>query len=333
MTRRPHDALFKAALAAPRHAAALLRALLPAEVSAAIAWDTLERDSASSIDAALVDRHGDLQFKARLPSGEPALLILLLEHQSTEDPAMPLRGLSYQVQAWERFRRDHQDARWLPPIIAAVISHVPGGWTTSRSLDDMLDPAVMAVPGMAALVPRFSLIIDDLAHASDAALRARSMEAFPTLVLWLLRDVREPVRLLRSFDTWRSTMLELLESSDGIASFKTLVTYLFGVVDPMYHDELRGKLDQLGARARGVTMTIAEFLEEKGRKEGEERGRKEGEEKGRMDILRRLLLAKFKLPTLDAVHEARLRAATPAMIERYVQRVLIADSLAAVFAD
>src|SRR5215475_9901466 len=128
---------------------------------------------------------------------------------------MPLRGLSYQVQVWERFRRDHQHARWLPPIIAAVVSHVPGGWTTARSLDDMLDPVVMAVPGMAALVPRFSLIIDDLAHLSDDALRARSLEAFPTLVLWLLHDARDPERLLRSFDTWSSTMLESLESPDG----------------------------------------------------------------------------------------------------------------------
>jgi hypothetical protein len=250
MTPRPHDALFKAAFEAPRHAAALMRALLPAEVSEAIAWDTMARDSASSVDVALVDRHGDLQFKVRLRSGEPALLFLLLEHQSTEDPAMPLRGLSYQVQAWERFRRDHQHARWLPPIIAAVVSHVPGGWTTSRSLDDMLDPAVMAVPGIAALVPRFSLIIDDLAQLSDAALRARSMAAISTLALWALRDARNPVRLLRSFDTWSSTMLELLEPPDGIASFTTLVTYLFGVIDPMYHDELRGKLDQLGARQR-----------------------------------------------------------------------------------
>lgn len=202
---------------------------------------------------------------------------------------------------------------------------MPGGWTTSRSLDDMLDPAVMAVPGIAALVPRFSLIIDDLAHLSDDALHARSLPAFPALALWALRDARDPVRLLRSFDTWSSTMLELLESPGGITSFTTLVTYLFGVVDPMYHDELRGKLDQLGARARGAIMTIAEFLEEK--------GRKEGEEKGRLDTLRRLLLVKFKLPTLDAAHEARLRAGPPEAIDRYVERVLTADSLAAVFED
>jgi flagellar biosynthesis/type III secretory pathway protein FliH len=121
----------------------------------------------------------------------------------------------------------------------------------------------------------------------------------------------------------------------------------------MYHDELRGKLDQLGARAGGITMTIAEFLEEKGwkrglkegeekglkegeekgLKEGEEKGLKEGEEKGRADTLRRLLLVKFKLKTLDAVHEAHLRAATPDTIDRYVERVLFADSLAAVFED
>ena len=84
-------------------------------------------------------------------------------------------------------------------------------------------------------------------------------------------------------------------------------------------------------------MTIAEFLEEKGwkrgREEGREEGRKEGEEKGRTDTLRRLLLVKFKLPTLDAVDEARLRAATSETIDRYIERVLLADSIAAVFGD
>ena len=41
----------------------------------------------------------------------------------------------------------------------------------------------------------------------------------------------------------------------------------------------------------------------------------------------------LRLQALDAHHEARVRAATSEMIDRYFQRVVTMDSLAAVFDD
>lgn len=78
-------------------------------------------------------------------------------------------------------------------------------------------------------------------------------------------------------------------------------------------------------------MTIAEYLHKKGRKEGLKEGRKKGLEQGRVATLRSLLIVKFQ--TLGAAYEARLQAATPEAIDRYLQRLLTADSLAAVFED
>jgi hypothetical protein len=322
MTPHPHDALIKSAFEDPRHAAALLRAVLPVAISEAIDWNSLTADRASFVDRALADRHADLLFWARLRTGEPALLFLLLEHQSTGDQAMPLRSMAYQVQIWERFRKEQRDCR-LPPIIAVVISQDPGGWTAARSLEDMLDTRVMAIPGMTALVPQFSLVIDDLAGLSDDALTARMLAPYPMLALWLLRDAHDPERLLRSFDTWRPTMLVLLQSPDGLDRLTTLIRYMFHVVDPLHHDELRARLDQLDPRTQGITMTIAEYLEEKGRMEG------------RMETsvrtLRRQLLLKFKLPTLDVSCEARVNALTADELDRCLSRVVLAESLAEVF--
>ena len=332
MITRPHDALFKSAFEAPAAAAVLLRALLPAEAGEAVAWDTLSRDNGSFIDVALVDHHSDLLFSARLRTRETASLYLLLEHQSAGDPAMPLRGLSYQIRIWERSRREQPQA-WLPPVIAVVVSHVPGGWMTSRSLEDMLDPAVRALPGLAGLLPRFSLLIEDIAHLSDADLQTRSLAAYQRLALWLLRDARDPVRLLDSFGAWISTMVELLSGPDGFDAFATLITYMFRVVDPVHREALRAKIRPLGSRAEEIIMTIAEQLIEEGRQEGREEGREEGRQEIRIASLRRLLVLKFKLPILDPAYEMRLQAATPEALDRYLERVLTADSLAAVFAD
>ena len=56
-------------------------------------------------------------------------------------------------------------------------------------------------------------------------------------------------------------------------------------------------------------------------------------EKGRVAVMRSQLIYKFKLTSLDAAHEERLREATPEEIDRHLRRVLVADSLAAVFDD
>jgi hypothetical protein len=68
-------------------------------------------------------------------------------------------------------------------------------------------------------------------------------------------------------------------------------------------------------------MTIAEQLLEEGREEG------------RITALRAVLVARFGSQALDATCDARLQAATAAAIDRYLQRVGVAESLAAVFED
>ena len=259
MTTRPHDALVKFAFEAPANAAALLRGLLPSAVRAAVAWKTLDRERGSFVDALLADHHSDLLFSARLRTSEPQHVYFLLEHQSTDDPTMPLRMLSYQNRIWDRFVEDHPGAR-LAPVIAVLVSHVPGGWGGARAFEDLFDPAVLAVPELAALVPRFSMIVDDLTRLSNADLAARPLPVFPRLALWLLRDARDSARFLDSFDAWVPAMLELGRTRSGRDRLATLITYMLQVIDPMNLGRLRAKLRTLGSRTEEVAMTIAEQL-------------------------------------------------------------------------
>jgi hypothetical protein len=360
MTARPHDALFKSAFEAPAHAAALLRELLPVALRELVAWDTLRGEPGSFVDPALADHHSDLLYSAHLRTDPPWLLHVLLEHQSTADPGMPLRALSYRTRIWNRCRKQHPEA-WLPPILTVLVSHVPGGWTTSRSLEDLFDPALRAIPDLAVSVPRCSMIIEDLASQSDDDLRTRSLAAFQKLTLWLLRDARAPRRLLDSFDTWIEAFAEAERAPAGIDAITALLTYLFRVIGPVHRAELRAKIGQLGPRAEEISMTIAEQLHEEGLEEGLAKGLEEGLakgleeglakgleeglakgleeglakglEEGRIVALQSMLVARFGYQALDAAWEARLRAATPGAIDRYLQRAAFAESLAAVFED
>jgi hypothetical protein len=197
------------------------------------------------------------------------------------------------------------------------------GWRAARAFEELFDPDVMAVSGLAELVPRFSLIVEDLMQLSNADLAARLLAAFPKLALWLLRDARDPAGLLASFDAWIPAMLELGRTRAGLARLAVLITYMLRVIDPVNQEELRAKIRALGPRIEEVAMNIAEHLHEE--------GRKKGREEGRIATLRSLLV--FKFQTLGAEDEARLQAATPEAIDRYLQRLLTADALAAVFED
>jgi flagellar biosynthesis/type III secretory pathway protein FliH len=135
--------------------------------------------------------------------------------------------------------------------------------------------------------------------------------------------------LLDNFDTWVVTFAEAERAPAGIDATTTLLTYMFRVIDPVHHDQLRAKIRKLGPHAEDVAMTIAEQWLEEGRKQGLAKGREEG----RIAALRSLLSSKFGAQMLEATYEARLQAATPAVVDHYLRRVLVADSLAAVFED
>jgi predicted transposase YdaD len=96
-----HDALFKSAFEHPSHAAGLFRHVLPPALAGAIDWTTLELQSGSFVDPTLRSRHSDLLFSARVDD-RMVLLYVLLEHQSSNDPSMPLRSLDYAVCIWRR---------------------------------------------------------------------------------------------------------------------------------------------------------------------------------------------------------------------------------------
>jgi hypothetical protein len=76
--------------------------------------------------------------------------------------------------------------------------------------------------------------------------------------------------------------------------------------------------------------TIAEQL----RAEGEAKGFSEGEAKGHVRALRGTLekQLQIKFGELEDHHRARIASATPEQLDRFVERVLTADTLEAVLA-
>jgi len=86
-------------------------------------------------------------------------------------------------------------------------------------------------------------------------------------------------------------------------------------------------------RAKRHPEFLAERQEgrEEGRAEGHAEGLEEGLERGRIQMLRRVLSVKFG--SIDPELEARIVAASPEVLDRYLVRILTAATIAAVFDD
>ncbi|MGH1348729.1 MAG: Rpn family recombination-promoting nuclease/putative transposase [Nannocystales bacterium] len=266
MTKTPHDALFKSVFQQPENAAAELQHVLSAEHVSAIDWSTLKLEPGSYVDEKLADQHSDLLFSANAQaSGERVFVYLLFEHQSTPEPRMALRLLSYMVSIWERFS-DEDKASPLPLIVPAVLAQVPGGWAAPTRFSGLFSPSLGELAD--AVLPDFSYAVDDLHRTDDADLRRRKVAQQARLALWLMRDARDGALLLRRLVGWLGELEELAQTAGGERALAPLLSYVVRVSSDLQLEQFRGILKERAPAAESITMTIAEQLLAEGKVQG-----------------------------------------------------------------
>jgi hypothetical protein len=120
-------------------------------------------------------RESDLLFRVpfRTPeSAPPALVCVLVEHQSVPDPTMPLRMLLYAVLYWEREWKAWEDAHprgrplGLTPVLPVVFHTGREPWRTNRELAELF----VGPPELRPVAPYWPLLFWDLAEHSTESL-------------------------------------------------------------------------------------------------------------------------------------------------------------------
>ena len=324
--KQPHDALFKKTFSEVEHAAAEFRAVLPAQLVARTDFSTLTLCPGTYIDEALSGSQSDLLFSVQV-STKAALLYVLFEHQSSPDKLMPLRLLRYVVRILERHvdeAKSASEALPLPVVVPVVLHHGEAGWSVAARLEDLFDSQLVTEAGLSELIPRLSFVLDDLSRVTDEELEQRALGLLPLLTLWALRDARSPDRLAGSLGRWAGAMAELLRAPNGREALWTLFRYIAVVADDSVAATLSNALDAAQPDVKDALMTLAE----KWKAEGEAKGRAEGKAEGKADTLCKLLTLKFG--ELTEPMARRIASASEAELDRWVGRVLIADTLDAV---
>ncbi len=341
-TKAPHDAIFKSVFQEPKHAAAELRHILPGELASAIQWSSLKLEPGSFVDPELADQHSDLLFSANAQgSGERLLVYLLFEHQSTNDPMMALRLLSYMVRIWTRHAKS-ATLEPLPLIIPALLAQVPGGWSAPTRFSELF--AANARELGEAVLPDFAFAVDDLHLATDEDLRRRALPDPATVTLWLMRDVRDRAALFGRLANWADDLERIARGPGGDDVLALLLRYIAVASGDLQLSEFRVILKGRAPAVETLAMTIAEQLEAKvraaGRAEGRAAGRAEGlaegEARGKAkgvanSIL--MVLAARKLHVSDDVRRRIEGCTSVETLDHWLVRAATAASADDIFED
>jgi len=316
---QPHDLLFRSTFSDPANARGLLKGLLPRSLKARIRWETLRVLPCSFIDPALAATESDLVFRFVLGDRECCLLILL-EHQSTEDPFMPCRLSGYILRLWDQHRREHPGSCRLPPVFPLVLYQGAAPWKSGTRLRNLID----LKPG-------------DPNERWQLDLEFRLMELFRTgyrefqgteegvLALRVLKA--EPVGELLSAPVW--------ELAKWVKPSRDALNRLMRYIAARNKDRetLMRHIEQLKEpRLEEAFMTVAEQYRAEGREEGHTAGSLGAQ---RRAVLRALEIRHGSVPpdlaaranalesgeTLDELLEAAIRSRSLSEFERQLKSV------------
>ena len=315
----PHDALFHYTFAHPRHAAGWLRTVLPAAVVAAIDWATLRAAPEKVHDLPLRLLITDTLFEVALLCTRHRAFVLP-EHKSYFDPDAPMQLLRYGVHLAHSTRADGEPPALVVPIL---LCHARTAWPDELPPHPHLQGLdVEPAEAFAAWQPRMRVLIDDLTRCTEPELRREGMTALAQLTFLCLRFLRDwsAEEALAGLDRWRE-LLVAVDRDEGPPSGREAVAKIAWYclyVGKIPAEDLRVTFERILERTEETIMSTAEML------------RREGRVQGRVEVLLRLLTKRFGALSTETV--ARINAAAIPELDRWVERVLDAKTLAEVFA-
>jgi predicted transposase/invertase (TIGR01784 family) len=339
-----HDTAYRKLFSHPEMVRDLLRAFLPQPWGQPLDLNNLEKVNSSHVSEGLHRRYGDLIW--RVDWGEQRHpLYVLLEFQSTIERFMALRTTAYTALLYQDLLRAGHRPRGarLPPVLPVVLYNGLPRWRAPTDLRAL----IQAVPeALEVYQPHHGYLLLDQGAYQDLACRPGDNLAVavfrleqapdPERLREILQGLINCLELPRQADLhrsliewlWQRLRLDRLPGAD-LSRIETLQE-VHSMLSERVLEWNRSFIEQ--GLEQGLKQGREQGLEQ-GREQGLKRGREQGLERGRATeartILERLLTRRFG--ALPASAQARLEQANLEEMETWLERVLDADTLAAVF--
>ncbi|QMI04369.1 Rpn family recombination-promoting nuclease/putative transposase [Citrobacter sp. RHB25-C09] len=275
----PHDAVFRNMLAQKTVARDFLQIHLPNNFLEICNLDSLKLESGSFVEENLRNRYSDILYSLETKQG-PGYVYALIEHQSSTDKFMAFRLMRYAIAAMQRhLDAGHKTLPLVVPILFYQGTNTP--WPYSLNWQNLFSEPEMA---KALYNSEFPLV--DLTVIPDNQILQHQRIAMLELLQKHIRQ-RDLSELLDQLITL------LTQQSLTDPQLDVLINYMVKAGSTSDPGALIRQLAESAPQYKEQLMTIAEWLEEKGRTEGIALGIKQGlevgEAKSRQAIARKML--------------------------------------------
>ena len=288
----PNDKLLKATFSNTDNARAFFEKHLPPRLCDTVDWSSLSLEPSTFVDPQFAASESDLLFSLKL-HGSDAFLYLLFEHQSSEDPRMALRLLSYILRIWERFAAAHPAPVKLPAILPIVLAQGRKPWKSAPRLEALLDLPVEIADIIRPWQPSLQYHLLELVRIPYERLGGT-----PEGILTLRALKAEPVDELLSDVIWDESLLFAISES----ALERMLRYILNADSnvSLFRERIR-RIRSKPLQAK--SMTIADQLKQEGRQEGRQEGMSQGEIRAfRIAVIRALEIRHGACP--EGIREA-----------------------------
>ncbi len=334
----PHDRLVRRVFSRPEAAAIILRRTLPERLLAWLDLSRIDVGSTTLIGPVLDTRYSDLFYSVGIRGSSQTLTIfIVLEHQSSPDPMIPLRMYWYVGSIWERFIASRGSrTRHIPLVIPIVMEQQRSSRHGPTRLSDMfaLPEALREVLDVPV---ELKVYVDDMGESVlDDPVADRRVLALVELSRALLFGYHHP----ESFTDERVELLAdlfdivLAHAPEDARALWTYVVNVYAEDSPVRAMLLRA----VGKDNQQMCATIREaWVAEgmaKGMTEGMAKGMADGVVKGVNQGLANALLTLLEhrqLTPSPAVRERVLAASDRSTLQGWFERALSAQTIEQVF--
>ncbi len=269
--------------------------LVAGDVVEYLDFSRMEQINTSFIDNDFGEREADIALRIPFRDGaetDDLIIYILIEHQSTVDPTMAFRVLSYMVKIWDSQRREwasdqRPKSEWrFSPILPIVYYTGEQRWETPLTLD-----AVMHLPDvLRRFVPVFDILFLGVKE-TDAETLTKGGHLFG----WLLTVLQKEHA---SAEEMKSALIEAMSHINALDDaqrheWERAICYLHALIlhrrpAEEHEDWITFFVEQTSqGKEIDIMRTIADMHYEegieKGREEGIEQGRQEGREEGHQE--------------------------------------------------
>ncbi len=251
-----------------------LKKQLPAHIVKKLDFSTLKATSETAVEEKWKALHNDIVFYCKTKDNQDTYIYMLIEHQSTPDPFMPVRVLRYKIGVLGKYLDAKKKPKKLPNIISLVIYHGPKKYPYAKDIFSCFENEALAKLDITE--PMILLDLNEVPE-QDIIKQGGADTVLKLLLKW--GRERDFIKKLASCMEENARIFLSLSSKQVSLAYEYAVHVGKGTSENAHTMKTAIQKIFTPPKAKKI-FTLANYYEAQGKKEGMEKGKREGIQQG-----------------------------------------------------